>query len=233
MVSTPLGCEVLAVIPARGGSEGIANKNIRPVIGKPLITHTIEHAKQASVVTRVVVSTDDKQIADIAREHAAEVIERPSEISGSRATSESALLHTLDYLEQRESYIPDLVVFLQCTSPIRRPDDIDRAVDTLIREEADSLLSVVPSHTFIWRKANGEAQSFNYDYRQRPRRQDRSSEYTENGSIYVFKPWVIAKLNNRLGGKIALHVMDKVSALDIDTPEDLERCECLMSRLLK
>jgi CMP-N,N'-diacetyllegionaminic acid synthase len=221
---------IIALIPARGGSKAIPRKNIRLLGGKPLIAHTIEHAQLASSVGRVIVSTDDPQVENVAREWGAEVIKRRAEISGDSATSESALLDALDQLVQTESYSPDLVVFLQCTSPIRRSDDIDRAVETLIVEQADSLLSVVPSHAFLWRIANGQALSFNYDYHHRPRRQDWCLEYKENGSIYVFKPWVLRESNNRLGGKIAIHVMEETSAQDIDTLEDLELCECLMSR---
>lgn len=223
--------DILTVIPARGGSKGIPKKNVHLVAGKPLLAYTVEQARQSLPLSRTVVSTDDTEVAAVAAAYSAEVIWRPAEISGDTATSESALLHTLDELERREGYVPRLVVFLQCTSPLRRARDIDRAVDTLIREEADSLLSVVTSHAFIWRTVDGAARPINYDFRHRPRRQDRSPEYKENGSIYVFKPWVLRELNNRLGGRIALYVMDESSALDIDTPEDLELCECLMSRL--
>lgn len=222
---------ILAVIPARAGSKGIPGKNIKPLAGKPLLAHTIEQAAQAQSVTRIVVSTDGEQIAGVARQYGAEVIARPGAISGDEATSESALVHALDTLEAEEGYKPDLVVFLQCTAPIRQPDDIDRAVDALIEQNADSLLSVVRSHSFLWKIVDGEVRSVNYDYRQRPRRQDRAPEYVENGSIYVFKPWVLRSHANRLGGKIALYEMSPWSMTDIDEPHDFALCEWILAHL--
>ena len=122
---------ILAIIPARGGSKGIPRKNLQPLAGKPLLAYTIEHARATPAVTRVVVSTDDVEIASVAQQYGAEVIWRPAEISGDTATSEAALLHALDHLRDNEGYEPDLVVFLQATSPLRRSDDIQRAVETL------------------------------------------------------------------------------------------------------
>lgn len=123
--------EILTIIPARGGSKGIPRKNARPLAGKPLIAHTIEHAWQARSVSRVVVSTDYPEIAAVAQRYGAKVVWRPAEISGDTATSESALLHVLNYLRDREGYEPDLVVSLQATSPLRQPDDIQNTIETL------------------------------------------------------------------------------------------------------
>src|SRR4030095_2662146 len=107
--------EVLAIISARGGSKGILRKNVRLLAGKPLIAHTIEQAKAAQRVSREAVSTDHPEIAKVSRKFGAEVIERPAEISGDSASSESALLHALSWLDQSQRYRPDLLVFLQCT----------------------------------------------------------------------------------------------------------------------
>lgn len=223
--------EILAIIPARGGSKGIPRKNVQPVLGKPLLAHTVEHALNATYVTRTVVSTDDEGIAAVARAFGAGVVMRPPELATDTATSESALRHVLDGLRAAEGYDPDLVVFLQATAPIRRPMDVDRAVATLRAAGADSLLSVVPTHSFLWRRAeNGDAESVNYDYHDRPRRQDLAPQFVENGSIYVFKPWVLREHDNRLGGKIVLYEMDPWSGIDIDTPHDLALCEWIMSR---
>jgi CMP-N,N'-diacetyllegionaminic acid synthase len=225
--------EILAIIPARGGSKGIPRKNVQPVLGKPLLAHTIEHALNATYVTRTVVSTDDEGIAGVARAFDAEVVMRPPELATDTATSESALRHVLDSLYAAEGYDPDLIVFLQVTAPIRRPFDVDRAIATLQAAGADSLLSVVPSHSFLWRRTGeGDAESVNYDYRSRPRRQDLEPQFAENGSIYVFKPWVLREHDNRLGGKIVLYEMDPWSGIDIDAPHDLALCEWIMSRRL-
>ena len=219
----------LVIIPARGGSKGIPGKNIRAVGGKPLIVWSIEHAKQAHSVSRIVVSTDSEAIAAVAREHGAEVVWRPVDISGDKASSESALLHTLDHLRDTEGYEPELVVFLQATSPMRKPGEVQVAIDTLVNEGADSLLSVCLVHGFVWRNDKGAVSSFTYDHKNRPRRQDAPEDLVENGSIYVFKPWVLRTLNNRLGGKIALHRMDPLDSFQIDEPGDIELIDHLMA----
>jgi N-acylneuraminate cytidylyltransferase len=219
----------LAIIPARGGSKGIPGKNLRLVGGKPLLAWSIEHARQAPSVRRIVVSTDDAAIAAVARENGAEVVLRPAELSGDTASSESALLHVLDQLKESEGYEPERVVFLQATSPIRQPGEVQSAIDTFEREGADSLLSVCPVHGFVWRNDKGTVSSFSYDHLNRPRRQDAPEDLVENGSIYIFKTWVLRKLNNRLGGRIALHRMDPLDSFQIDESGDIELIEHLMS----
>ncbi len=213
---------VLAIIPARGGSKGIVRKNLRTFLGKPLLAHTIEHALDAPSVTRVVVSTDDAEIAQVGRLNGANVVWRPDEISGDAASSESALVHVLDHLKTTESFEPELVVFLQATSPLRRPGEVQAAIDMLGAERADSLFSGSPVHGFLWRKRENELTSVSMDYRLRPRRKDVGEDFIENGSIYIFKPWVLRELNNRLGGKIVLFRQDPLSIFQIDEPGDLE-----------
>jgi N-acylneuraminate cytidylyltransferase len=220
----------LGIIPARGGSKGVPRKNILPLAGKPLLAHTIDQALASESLTQVVVSTDDAEIGAVAREYEADVIWRPAALATDTATSESALLHALNQLSETGNPDPDLVVFLQATSPVRGADDIDQAVDTLLSADADSLLSVTASHRFLWRKDSSGWTSLNYDHRSRPRRQDRPPEYAENGSIYVFKPWVLRQLNNRLGGKISIYEMDYWQSFEIDTEEDFALCEWILER---
>lgn len=215
----------LCIIPARGGSKAIPRKNVQTVGGKPLLAHSIEHAKAAEGISRIVVSTDDNEIAGVARDCGAEVIWRPAEISGDTATSESALVQVLDYLEETEGYVPELVAFLQCTSPVRHPRDLDRAIAKLHAEKADSLLAGIPFQVFMWHLVEGEVTPLDYDPRHRPRRQERSPEWIENGSFYLFKPWVLRTHNSRLGGKIVLHEIDEWCALDINGPRDLKLAE--------
>jgi len=224
--------EVLAIIPARGGSKGIPRKNVRPLGGIPLIAHTIRQAVNTPSITRIVVSTDDAEIGAVAREHGAEVVWRPAELSGDTASSESALVHVLGTLRESEGYDPELVVFLQATSPLRRPDDIERAIDTLRRENADSLFSACRVEGFVWRRTRGRGDdlaSFSYDYRRRPRRQDAPEDLIENGSIYVFHPRVLLEEKNRLGGRVAVHLMSPLDSFQIDEPEDLEVMERLLA----
>jgi CMP-N,N'-diacetyllegionaminic acid synthase len=224
--------EILAIIPARGGSKSIPRKNIRVLGGKPLLAYSIEQAKRTPSITRTIVSTDDDEIAAVAQTYGAEVVHRPAEISGDTASSESALVHALDTLQQTEGYSPDLVVFLQATNPIREEGDLQNAINLLERENADSLLSVTPFHVFLWRKQpDGSVKSLTYDHANRPRRQDKPEDFIENGSFYVFKPWVLREYNNRLGGKVVVYPMDQLSYFGIDEPGDLEVLEHLLHAL--
>jgi N-acylneuraminate cytidylyltransferase len=206
-------------------------KNVLPVAGRPLIAHTIAQARASRHITRIIVSTDDEEIALVSRNAGADVIPRPQEISGDLTTSEIAIAHALDYLRVSEGYVPELVVFLQCTSPVRKPNDIDRAIETLHSEQADSILSVSPSHKFLWAEVDGVVTSLNYDFRNRPRRQDMLPQYIENGSIYAFKTEMFHNTRNRLGGKIALHIMDEDAGWDIDSPFEMKIAEMLLLRL--
>lgn len=226
-----MGIEVLAIIPARGGSKGIPRKNLALVGGRSLLDHTVAHALRAKTVTRTVVSTDDDEIAAAALAAGAEVVRRPAEIAGDTATSESALVHTLGELSARMDYRPDLVVFLQATSPLRRPVDIDAAIQTLLREEADSVFSACRVEGFIWRRCETGLRSLTYDHSARPRRQDIGTDFLENGSIYVFRPWVLQQLGNRLGGRIAVYEMDPLHSFQVDEPADLDLMQRLMTRL--
>jgi N-acylneuraminate cytidylyltransferase len=221
--------QVICLIPARGGSKGIPLKNIQLLGGKPLVAHSIEQARQCPAITRVLVSTDHPEIAQVARQYGAQVIDRPAAISNDTATSESALLHALDHLRDQEAFEPDLVVFLQPTSPLRQPRDIAGALQTFEQEQVDSLFSACPLHSFVWRRTDGRLESHTYDYQHRQRRQDAAEDFLENGSIYIFKPWVLRQLGNRLGGKIGIYLMEVYDSFQVDTPEDLELLQILFS----
>jgi N-acylneuraminate cytidylyltransferase len=224
----PKEMNVLAIIPARGGSRGIPRKNVRLLAGKPLIAWTIEVARVAKTVNRVIVSTDNDEIGKISQQFGAEVLRRHAKLATDTASSESALGHVLDNLRETEGYAPDLVVFLQCTSPVRTSSDIDRAVQLLLDEGADSLVSVTPWHGLNWKLEDGEPKSVTFDYRNRPRRQEMPPQLRENGSIFIFKPWVLNQLNNRLGGKIALFEMSRCTRFEADTLEDFALCEWIL-----
>jgi CMP-N,N'-diacetyllegionaminic acid synthase len=227
---THAGLHVVCIIPARGGSMRIPSKNLIPIAGMPLIAHSIRHALGAHSVSETWVSTDDAQIAAVARKEGAEVAMRPAEISGATAPSESALAHTLEVRRQRGDQDPDLVVFLQCTSPIRRRDDIDKAVAMLVSQRADSLFSGCENTALIWRLGAAGPVSINYDYQRRRREQDMDPQVRENGSIYVFRPSILRQHQNRLGGRITVYEMDYWSSFQIDTPEHVELCEWILGQ---
>lgn len=220
---------IMAIIPARGGSKGVPHKNILPLCGKPLIVHTIESALAAQHINRLVVSTDDAEIVRISRRAGAEVVWRPAEISDDMASSESALLHVLEYQEQNEGYTPDLVVFLQCTSPLTLPEDIDATIQTLLDEKADSALSVMPFYYFLWRKdRTGSAVGINHDKEVRLLRQEREPQFLETGAIYVMRAQGFKQAKHRFFGKTALHEMPPERCLEIDEPVDFQIAEMLL-----
>jgi N-acylneuraminate cytidylyltransferase len=219
----------IAVIPARGGSKGIPKKNVQPLAGKPLVAHSISNALKTPSINRVFVSTDDSEIAAVAQEYGAEVIWRPAEISNDTATSESALLHALDHLEQTESYVPDVMVFLQCTSPLTLADDIEGTIQALLTDQADSALSVSPFHYFLWGyDKEGEVMAINHNKYFRPRRQDRDPQYVETGAVYVMRVEGFKAVKHRFFGKIAMYEMPLERRLEIDDPVDLQIAEVLI-----
>jgi len=217
----------VAIIPARGGSKRIPKKNLAIFGGVPLIVHTIRHALDTPEVDFTVVSTDCPDIARVAEGCGAKVIWRPAEFSGDKASSESACQHALTSFGQH----PDLVAFLQATSPLRRPKELSLAIQKFRDEGADSLFSGCRIPGFVWRKEPYGWDSLNYDFRKRPRHQDIPYDLMENGSFYLFKPWVLEDTNNRLGGKIIAHEMPFSYSLEIDVPEDLTEMERLYSAM--
>jgi N-acylneuraminate cytidylyltransferase len=224
-----LSTRTLAVIAARGGSKGIPNKNLLDLCGKPLLAWTILQARQSKSVTEVAVSSDSDRILEVAVQYGATPVKRPDSIAGDTATSESAWLHALDACDSAGAKI-DRVVALQATSPIREPEDIDRAAALYEQGGYDSLLTVCEVEDFFnWKlDADGHAQSVNYDWRNRRRRQEIEKRYLENGSFYIFPPALLRETNNRLGGRIGIYVMEKHKMFQIDRPEEVRLCEAIL-----
>src|SRR5688500_7801325 len=163
---TPYSIDIIA---ARGGSKRIPAKNLLPIGCMPLLAHSVRHACQSRHVSETWVSTDDPAIAAVAVREGARAVERPAPLADDRATSEAALLHTLDHRRASGLPDPDLVVFLQATSPVRRPGDIDRAVDTLVAAGADSVFSACENNRLIWTLTDRGPESLSYDSHRRQR----------------------------------------------------------------
>jgi N-acylneuraminate cytidylyltransferase len=219
----------LAVIAARGGSEGIPKKNLVDLCGKPLLAWTIEQAKAAAGIDVVAVSSDSDEILATAEAFGAVAVKRPQEISTATSPSEAAWRHALDTLDAADGPFAR-VVALQATSPVRGPRDLSDALCQYEREGLDSLLSVceVRDH-FNWRfGADGRPEAVNYDYRTRRMRQQIERRFLENGSFYVFRPALLRETNNRLGGLIGLFIMDRHKLFQIDEPEDVTLCGIIM-----
>ena len=219
----------VAIIPARGGSKGLQKKNIYPVAGKPLLAWTIQQALASKSIDKVFVSTDSLIISGVAREYGAEVIERPAKLAGDKSSSESAISHALEVIEVEYDMPVSTVVFLQATSPLRKPGDIDAAVEVFRREGADSLISVTKSDDLtLWESREGKWESVNFDYRHRGMRQDRPTQFIENGSIYIFTPETLATFGNRIGEKLSTYQMEFWQTWEIDTLEEIDLIQYYM-----
>ncbi len=229
--------EVLALIPARGGSKSIPRKNIKPFAGHPLIAYSIAAGLQAEHVGRVIVSTDDPEIAAVARDYGAEVpFRRPATLAQDATPDLPVFTHALAWLEEHEGYRPDLVVQLRPTTPVRPPDLVDRAVRLLLEHpEADSVRGVVPSGQNpykMWRitqagrlapllEVPGLAEPYNAP------RQSLPPTYWQTGHIDVIRPRVFAA--GSMSGRVILPVvLDPLYTVDLDTPLDWMWAEWLV-----
>jgi N-acylneuraminate cytidylyltransferase len=211
----------IAIIPARAGSVGIKDKNIRPFCGVPLLVRAIHAAKQSAAVDRVIVTTDSDRYVDLCREAGAEVMMRPAELATGTASSESALLHVLETLRAAGQTLPDWVVFQQCTSPFTRPEDIDSLLRHVQEANADSGFTAVRSHRFLWRvQQDGAAEGINHDKSVRPRRQDREPEFMENGAVYVMKTDGFLRHKHRFFGRTVLLEVPEYQGIEIDSEDD-------------
>lgn len=219
---------VVAVIPARGGSKGVPRKNVRPVGGVPLVGRAVLAARAARLVDHVFVSTDDAEIARVAEAHGGRVVQRPDDLSGDTASSESALLHALDRLAA-DGIAATTLVFLQCTSPFTRGEDIDRLIGAMRAAGAQSALSVAASHAFLWTiAADGTGRGVNHDPdRPRKRRQELEPEYRETGAIYVMDVAAFRAEGHRFCGR-TVPVRVDIPEVEIDSEEDLAVCTAIL-----
>lgn len=219
----------IAIIIARAGSKGIPNKNIINFCGKPLISWTIEHCIGSKHIQSTWVSSDSDRILKIAEQYNVNTIKRPEKYSDDLSTSESAWLHAINVIEN-EGEIIDAIVSPQVTSPLREKDDINNAIKFFQKENLDSMFSSCPiNDLFIWKKdKHNNLHSVNYDFQNRLVRQDTQIRQIENGSFYIYKPSILKKFNNRLGGRIGCFEMDLWKMFEIDDYKDIEVCENLM-----
>jgi CMP-N,N'-diacetyllegionaminic acid synthase len=223
---------IVAIIPARGGSKGIPKKNLIDFCGKPLVSWTISQALSVKSISTVWVTSDSKEILNVAKHLGANTISRPKSLSSDTSTTESAWKHALNIIEEKTGSV-DIVIGLQPTSPIRESNDIEQAIKIFKKSKSDSLFSATEIGDFyIWQKKRQKLISLNYDYENRGRRQDYTKQFAENGSFYIFKPQILKKFNNRLGGKIEISLMDFWKSFEIDSFEDIDLCETLMKHYI-
>jgi len=223
--------KIVAIILARGGSKGIPKKNIKNFCGKPLVTWSIKQAKNSKYISSVWVSSDSDGILKIAKKENVGIIKRPKKISSDKSSSEIGWIHAINEIEKNEKI--DLVIGLQPTSPIREAKDLDKAIEKFKKNNADSMFSCSKlDDFFLWKKNVKKYSSLNYDYKNRKRRQEIKEQYLENGSFYIFKPEIIKKIKNRLGGKIEIIEQEFWKSFEIDSVKSLKFCEILMKNYL-
>ena len=233
--------EVLALIPARGGSKGIPRKNIIQIAGRPLIAFSVEQGLESKLITRVIVSTDDPEIAEIAREWGAEIpFMRPPEFAQDLSSDIDTFRHALLWLQENEQYIPDLVVHLRPTGPVRRVELIDKAISLMLQHpEADSLRSVcwpIQTPYKMWRIVDGylelllevegvpEAHSMP--------RQMLPEVFWQNGYVDIIRPRAILEQNSICGERILPFVVQE-PLYEIDYPESIPVVEAALQSLAK
>lgn len=205
---------ILGVTPARGGSKGLPGKNLKPLCGKPLLAWTMEAAKASKRLDRYVVSTEDAEIADVARRYGAEVIERPAALATDEATTLSVLQHALTHIPA------DAVVLLQATSPIRDADLIDRCIRQFVGSGADSLATGFRcTHTAYGSPENAR------------RRQEIEGFFYDDGNVYVIKAERV-QAGDRCGTRIEHVITDREQQIDIDDAFDLWIAEQVLKRRL-
>lgn len=233
---------ILGLITARGGSKGIPGKNIKELAGKPLIAYTIEAALASGVFDRVILSTDDEKIADVATSYGCEVpFMRPKELAQDNTPHPPVILHALAWLRDHNNYQSDQVMILQPTAPLRSAAHIQEAVALMRTGSMDSLVSIsaVPSHFHPqWQFVidnNNYIKIFTGDPFSKlvPRRQELSQTYFRNGAIYIFKKEFL--LNdpeaNFYGNHVAAYIMKPEESVNLDTLEDWQEAEKILATM--
>ncbi len=219
---------VLAVIPARGGSKRVPRKNIKEIGGVPLVGHTIVQAKASRHIDRIIVSTDDVEIGNISINYGAEVIERPEEYRNDNTVMESDNIFCQVVEDsENENYKVDVAVLLFPTSPLRPVEKIDEAIELVLSGEYDCALSLVPDQGYFWRldKESSNLKPYNYDPDYRiPSVLHDYQQFREDKSIYTCTRDLLIDNRSRIGGKIGYVTMSAQQSIDIDTQDDLDLC---------
>ena len=217
----------MAFIPVRGGSKSIPLKNIKILAGMPLVYWTAKAANDAACIDKVVIATDSSEIKKTVSEFMlskVEIYDRKPENAQDTSSTESVML---EYINQSSLNSNDRFFLIQATSPLLKAKHIDAMFEKFIRDKADSALSCVRTKRFFWSK---EGVPVNYDYKNRPRRQDFEGLMMENGACYINSIGNITKYKNRLSGKISVFEMPEYTAAEIDEPDDFLLIEKLMEK---
>ena len=227
---------LLALIPARGGSKGLPRKNIKNLLGKPLIEWSIKAALNSKVIDRVIVSTDDEEISNVAKVCGAEVpFIRPSKLAQDNSTTFSVIEHALNWLENRQKYVPDHIALLEPTSPLRNAEDIDRAFDQLKNSNASSIVGIclteVHHPLFIYQKdKSGKLNPYLNNSKKDIRRQDLEEAFFLEGSVYISETPVLLEEKSFYHGNTMGYEVPKWKSFEIDDETDFFLVESIMKQ---
>lgn len=231
--------KIVAIIPARGGSKGVPRKNIRPFCGKPLIYWTISEAQKSKYIDRIIVSTEDAEIKEVALSFGAEVYDRPAELARDETATLPVLLDVADRLVE-EGYEPDYIILLQVTSPLRQVEHIDEAIESILGDDYFQTVRSMTENTYPawWLGQIAEDGSiagvFKYEGSPVPhRRQDFPKLYRGNGAIRIIRGKEFLEQRRLAVGKVMPYLMDEHSSVDIDSIEDFEYAEYLMRKVIE
>ena len=226
--------KVLGIVPARGGSKGIPRKNVRLLGGRPLLAHTADAALAAHRLSRVVLTTDDEEIAEVGRSCGLEVpFLRPAELAQDDTPTLPVLQHVVAELERAGDRF-DAICLLQPTSPLRRAGDIDGCIELLETEGLDSVVSVLPvphehnPHWVYFRDAEGLLRLSTGEEQPIPRRQELPPAFHRDGAVYVVRRDVLMNGNSLYGKKLGGYLTDPARNVNLDTPADWDRAEQLL-----
>ena len=218
---------VIAFIPVRGGSKSIPLKNIKPLAGKPLVCWNIEALERCPTIDKIVVATDSNDIWDVVSSRnyvKTELYRRLPENACDTASTESVML---EYIHYAKLPVDTIFMLVQATSPMTQTCHFQEALMLYAEGKYDSMLTCVRNYRFFWSE---DGESLNYDYRNRPRRQDFKGVLMENGAFYINTVSNIMRDGNRLSGKIGIYAMPAYTATEIDEPDDWQILEQLMKR---
>ena len=214
--------KIISVIPVRGGSKGIPRKNLVKICGKTMLEYSINASQKSKLVNRTIVCTEDKKIARVAKKLKSEIIMRPKNLATDEMLAEPSIELVLNELKEKENFIPDLIVFLQNTSPLRNAKDIDGGIK-MIKKGFDSVISGFSIHTYLWTQNKKTIRPLNYDFTKRRSRQtDRFEILQENGAMFISTYKAFIQSKRRISGKIGFYKMPLERSYNIDTLEDLK-----------
>ncbi|MFA4955706.1 MAG: acylneuraminate cytidylyltransferase family protein [Candidatus Methanoperedens sp.] len=231
------GSKILCIIPARGGSKGLPGKNIKMLLGKPLIAYSIEHARKSKYIDQIIVSTDNTEIADISKIFGADVpFLRPKELASDDSSTIDALLHAMEWMENKERFVFDILVLLHVTTPLRSVEDVDRCIELLVEKNADNVFSVTEAHrnpyfNMVEVHADGSTNLVKKGFF--ATRQSAPQVFDMNSSIYVWWKDILKDKRSIFLKRSQIYIMPKERSVDIDDSIDFKIAEMLLKESIK